>query len=87
MSYAGTTPAERLGEAIRFQTISYQDRSQINLEEFRRFHEFLRATYPLVFARLEVQTVNDYSLLLRWPGSDPGIGADPVYRPYGCGAD
>ncbi len=73
LSYAGTTPAERLGEAIRFQTISYQDRSQINLEEFRRFHQFLRATYPLVFARLEVQTVNDYSLLLRWPGSDPGL--------------
>jgi carboxypeptidase PM20D1 len=73
LSYAGTTPAERLGEAVRFQTISYQDRSQINLEEFRRFHEFLRATYPLVFARLEVQTVNEYSLLLRWPGSDPDL--------------
>jgi len=73
MAYAGSTPAERLGEAIQFQTISYQDRSQINLDEFRRFHEFLRTAYPLVFAQLEVQTVNDYSLLLRWPGSDPAL--------------
>jgi carboxypeptidase PM20D1 len=68
--YAGTTPAERLSEAIRLQTISYQERSQINYGEFLRFHEFLRASYPLVFARLEVQTINEYSLLLRWPGSD-----------------
>ncbi len=73
MSFAGATPAERLGEAIQFQTVSYQDRSQINLDEFRRFHEFLREAYPLVFAQLEVQTVNDYSLLLRWPGSDPAL--------------
>ena len=26
-----------------------------------------------MFAQLEVQTVNDYSLLMRWPGSDPGL--------------
>lgn len=73
MSFAGVTPAERLGEAIRFQTVSFQDRSQINLDEFRRFHKFLRAAYPLVFTKLEVETVNDYSLLIRWPGSDPGL--------------
>ena len=73
MVYAESTPAERLGKAIQFQTISYQDRSQINLDEFRRFHEFLRTAYPLVFTQLEVQTVNDYSLLLRWPGSDPAL--------------
>ncbi len=73
MSNAGATPAARLGEAVQFQTISYQDRSQINLEEFRRFHAFLRASYPLVFAQLEVETVNDYSLLIRWSGSDPEL--------------
>lgn len=73
ISHAAASPAARLGEAVQFKTISYQDRSQIDLDEFRRFHAFLRASYPLVFARLEVQTVNDYSLLLRWPGSDPGL--------------
>ena len=73
LSHGGANPAERLAEAIRFQTISYQDHSQINLEEFRRFHAFLRTSYPLVFARLEVQTVNEHSLLIRWPGSDSGL--------------
>ena len=75
MSYAGETPAERLGEAIQFKTISYQDRSQIDLEEFRLLHEFLRASFPLVFSQLEVEIVNGYSLLIRWPGSEPELEA------------
>jgi carboxypeptidase PM20D1 len=73
MSFASANPAERLGEAIKFRTISYQDRSQIDLQEFRLFHEFLRASFPRVFTQLEVETVNDYSLLIRWPGSDPQL--------------
>jgi carboxypeptidase PM20D1 len=73
VSYAGVNPAERLGEAIQFQTVSFQDRSQIDLNEFRRFHAFLRGAFPLVFAQLEVETVNDYSLLIRWPGSNPEL--------------
>ena len=73
MSHAAASPAQRLGEAIQFQTVSYQDSSQINYEEFRRFHAFLQASFPRVFAQLEVETVNDYSLLMRWPGSDPEL--------------
>lgn len=73
MSYSAADPAARLGKAIQFKTISYQDRSQINLQEFRRFHTFLRASFPLVFSQLEVETVNDYSLLIRWPGSNPDL--------------
>ena len=67
------SPAARLGEAIQFKTISYQDRSQIDFREFRRFHAFLRAAFPLVFSQLEVENVNGYSLLIRWPGSDPSL--------------
>ncbi|MEZ5502549.1 MAG: M20/M25/M40 family metallo-hydrolase [Halioglobus sp.] len=73
ISLAGAGPAERLSQAVQYQTVSYQDRSQINYDEFRRFHQFLRASYPLVFGQLEVETVNDYSLLIRWPGSDPTL--------------
>ena len=70
INHAQASPAERLGEAVRIQTVSYQDKSQINYAEFERFHEFLRATYPRVFGELDVEVVNDYSLLIRWPGSD-----------------
>lgn len=70
---AAASPAERLGEAVRFETISYQDHSQIDYAEFIRFHQFLRQSFPRVFSELQVETVNDYSLLLRWPGSDAAL--------------
>jgi carboxypeptidase PM20D1 len=73
INHAEASPAGRLGEAVRIQTVSYQDKSQINYAEFERFHEFLRGTYPRVFGELDVEVVNDYSLLIRWPGSDPGV--------------
>jgi carboxypeptidase PM20D1 len=63
--------ATRLAEAVRYKTISYQDRSRIDTGEFNQLLGFLRASFPLVFSRLQVETVADYSLLIRWPGSDP----------------
>ena len=73
MTYADSSPAERLAESVRFQTVSYQDRDQIDYAEFQRFHHFLRETYPRVYAQLEVETINNYSLLIRWPGSDTNL--------------
>jgi len=74
--FAGGTaasPAERLGSAVRFKTISYQDHDQIDYSEFAAFHQFMRDSFPRVFAALEVETINGYSLLLRWPGSDGAL--------------
>ncbi|NND66392.1 MAG: M20/M25/M40 family metallo-hydrolase [Halioglobus sp.] len=71
-SAAGTAP-ERLAEAVRFRTVSYQDRSLIDYGEFERLNAYLRETFPLSFARLETETVSGYSLLLRWPGSNPEL--------------
>jgi carboxypeptidase PM20D1 len=70
---AADTPQERLAEAIRFRTVSYQDHSRIDYQEFRRFHVFLRAQFPRVFSALEVQAVNEHSLLLLWRGSDSDL--------------
>ncbi len=33
---ASASPAERLGQAVRFKTISYQDQDQIDYAEFER---------------------------------------------------
>lgn len=66
-------PAERLAQAVRLQTISYQDRDEIDYGEFERFHQFLRQSYPAVFGRLEVERIAGYSLLLHWPGSDSSL--------------
>lgn len=68
-------PADRLAEAVRFRTISTQDPALTDYGEFQRFNDFLRATYPRVFAELQVDVVNGYSLMLTWPGADPAAGA------------
>ena len=67
------SPVQRLAEAVRIQTISYQERERIDYAQFQRLNDYLRVSYPLVFARLQVETVSDYSLLLRWPGSDDSL--------------
>ena len=69
----GLNPAERLAKAVRFKTISYQDREQIDYGAFARFHAYLRETYPRVFETLEVELLNDFSLLIRWPGRDHSL--------------
>ena len=72
-SYAAASPAERLAAAVKIQTISFQDRDSIDYSSFLQFHAFLRSNYPRVFAQLNVEVVNDYSLLIHWPGSDESL--------------
>ena len=50
----GNTPAENLAQAVRFKTISFQDRAQIDYEQFDALNAFLIETYPLVFSQLQV---------------------------------
>tara|TARA_R110000823_G_scaffold198080_1_gene329098 strand:+ start:5173 stop:6543 length:1371 start_codon:yes stop_codon:yes gene_type:complete len=67
---ANDAAAARLAEAVRFRTISFQDLSLVDYNEFARFHAFLRDSFPRVFAALDVETVNQHSLLLYWRGSN-----------------
>lgn len=70
------TPLERLAGAVRFPTVSYQDTARIDYEAFAGLNQYLLASYPNVFTELEFERVNQYSLLLRWPGSAPNL--EPV---------
>tara|TARA_R110001599_G_scaffold353885_1_gene602494 strand:- start:65900 stop:67294 length:1395 start_codon:yes stop_codon:yes gene_type:complete len=67
------SPAERLGMAVRFKTISYQDREQIDYAEFKAFRLYLQESFPRVFSALKVETVSGYSLLFHWPGTDTSL--------------
>jgi carboxypeptidase PM20D1 len=62
--------SHHLSEALRIQTVSYDDRDQLNSAEFLRFHDFLRKTFPLVHSHLVLEKVNQYSLLFRWDGTN-----------------
>lgn len=65
--------AERLAGAIRFETISYENTADFESEPFRGLSDYLRILYPRTHAALKRATVNDYSLLFRWDGSDEAL--------------
>ena len=68
--------AARLGEAVRYRTVSYASGAPIDTAEFLGFHAFLSRSFPLLHATLRRETVNGLSLLYTWPGID--TTADPV---------
>jgi carboxypeptidase PM20D1 len=65
-----------LGEAIRIDTTSYDDRSLIDGDSFLEFHDFLERTYPLVHEVCDKEVIADHSLLFTWKGTDEA--ADPI---------
>lgn len=64
---------ERMAAAIRFRTISHDDRSNFDAETFLAFHDYLRASFPLVHERADLTLINDYSLLFHIQGSDASL--------------
>lgn len=69
----GARAAQRLGEAIRFRTVTHQDPAQDALGEWQRLHDWLAATYPATHAALQRERVDGRSLLYTWAGSDPAL--------------
>lgn len=68
--------SENLSKAIQIKTISNEDESKVDWNEFERFHEFLKEAYPLVHKNLELTEVSKASLLYKWQGSDDSL--DPI---------
>lgn len=64
--------AERLAAALRFRTVSSQNTSGFDGEEFDGLRHFIERSFPAVHANLEREVVADYSLLYRWPGRRSG---------------
>lgn len=62
--------AHRLAEALRFQTVSYQEPEEVKGEEFLAFHHYLEETFPKLHATLTKELVGNYSLLYTWKGRD-----------------
>ncbi len=62
-----------LQRALRFKTISHQNKAEIPVDEFGRFHAFLRDAYPKVHRALKLETIGGLSLLYTWPGSEPEL--------------
>ncbi len=65
--------ASRLAKGLTYKTISYMDAKDKNPEVFKEFHQFLKTSFPKMHETLELEMVNDLSLLYLWKGSDASL--------------
>lgn len=63
----------RLSESIRVCTLSSQDPEQFDQSTFLQFHSFLKNAFPAIHRQMELEIINDYSLLYKWEGSDDSL--------------
>lgn len=66
----GTRAAQRLGEAVRFRTVTHQDPAQDEVAEWQRLHDWLAVTYPAAHAAMQRERIDGRSLLYTWRGRD-----------------
>ena len=66
----------RFQSILQSATVWDEDDPEANRSVFDEFLPKLQGLYPRVFEALELTTINDYGILLRWPGKDPA--AAPV---------
>ncbi len=62
--------AMRLGEAIRFRTVSLVEETD-DRAQFEALHAWMQQRYPAFHAAARREVIGELSLLYTWPGSDP----------------
>jgi len=65
--------ADHLAQAVRFQTISHQDRAEDQPAEWDKLHAWLQATYPEAHKVMTREVVAEHTLVYTWPGSNPAL--------------
>ncbi|RDW71624.1 hypothetical protein BP6252_08187 [Coleophoma cylindrospora] len=69
--------AQQLSGAVQIPTICYDEMGAIGQdtrwEIFYELGRYLQETFPLVYDKLDVATVNEHGLLFTWQGSDTSL--------------
>ena len=68
--------AARLGQAVRFRTVSNQNKADNQLEEWTKFQQWLITSYPAVHRSMQREVIAGGTLIYTWPGSD--AAAKPI---------
>jgi len=63
--------AQRLGAAVRLQTIASATDADQSADAFRALHDLIANNFPAFHAAAKREIVANYSLLYTWEGSDP----------------
>ena len=66
----------RFQELLRIPTVSREDPAKVDREPFERWVPTLRRLFPKVFAASELTMIDEFGILLRWPGENPDL--DPI---------
>jgi carboxypeptidase PM20D1 len=64
---------QRLAEAVRIQTISYQDRAKVDRDAFEKQVAHIERSFPAVHRAFVRERVAGHSLLYSWRGSDASL--------------
>ena len=73
---ADDTAVERFQEMLRVPTVSRDKREDEDREPFERWVPTLRRLFPRVFETCQLTMIDEFGILLRWPGADASL--DPV---------
>jgi carboxypeptidase PM20D1 len=65
--------AGRLGQAIRFQTVSHQDPAEDRPDQWRALADWLPLAYPAAHAAMTREVLAGRTLLYSWTGSEPAL--------------
>ncbi|EPX61731.1 M20/M25/M40 family peptidase [Cystobacter fuscus DSM 2262] len=65
--------AQRLSQAIRFRTVSHQDKAEDQPAEWDRFHAWLQSAYPAAHAAMTREVIFGHTLIYTWKGSEPSL--------------
>ena len=69
----GARAAQRLGEAIRFRTITHQNPADDVVAEWEQLHRWLQQSYPAAHAAMRRELIDGRSLLYTWPGRETAL--------------
>lgn len=61
--------AEHLSGLVQCATVSYSDKTKVELTQFEKLHNYIEKTWPLLSAKLEKQVLGQAYLLYKWKGT------------------
>ena len=64
---------DALCRAIRCRTVSNNDPSLVDWEEFRKLREVFESCYPLIHEKLSIRKIGKAGIIYTWEGSDPSL--------------
>jgi carboxypeptidase PM20D1 len=64
---------QNIANSLKIKTVSPEDPLDFDSAAFKKFSEFLKTTYPLADSILQRKTINSYSFLYTWKGTEDSM--------------